>query len=93
MACNEKYPKPQTGPCPFCEEPDPEWQDWSPVGEEIDSIIEMGDLLVGLLDLLEGCGHLQDRDGRLYGAVADALRATSQMPLAPFQEVYQASPY
>jgi hypothetical protein len=79
-ACEEKYLKPQDGPCPFCEEPQPEWQEWDPQGEDVTHPDEVFGAVLGLLALLDDRGELHDREGRLYEAVAEALVIVSQMP-------------
>jgi hypothetical protein len=80
-ACAEKYPKPQDGPCPYCHEPRPLWEDWDPRGEDVTHPNVLTNALLGLLDLLNGRDGLHDIDGRLYGAVADAFVIVSQMPM------------
>lgn len=86
-ACEEKYPKPQDGPCPFCGEPEPEWQEWDPRDEDVNHPAMLTNAILRLLDLLDARGEFHDRDGRLYGAVADALVIVSQMPM-PIPEYF-----
>jgi hypothetical protein len=86
-ACEEKYPKPQDGPCPFCEEPAPAWEEWDPRDEDVDHPDRLYGAILGLIDLLDDRVDLHDRDGRLYGAVADAFMIVSQMPM-PIPEYY-----
>lgn len=86
-ACAEKYPKPQDGPCPFCEEAQPEWQDWDPRDEDVTHPDVLYNAMLGLLDLLDNLEEFHDQDGRLYGAVADALVIVSQMPM-PITEYF-----
>ena len=92
-ACDDIYPRPQSGPCPTCEDPEPIWHAWDPRTEECPDIRQIPDILVGLLMLLEEYRYgLQDRAGCLYESVKDALIVISQdnsaAPFHAFEDFY-----
>jgi len=86
QSCEEAYPAPQPGACPFCQDPEPDWQPFVPADEDVTHPDHLYAVIEGLLMLLEGRGEMTDRDGRLFGAVKDALVITSQMDPPSFTE-------